>query len=476
MQVYSPPRVAVVTIVCNEITDFLSWLGWHIRLGVQTFVIFDDGSSDGTEKIIADAACSHDIRLYKIEGGSGNHINRQKDTYLYALKELRKTHNWVGFLDADEFLYLDNDLSIIEYLDKISQNIGAVGFHWCNYGSSGHVLKPSTSILNAFDHHSRSDEMINRHIKTFLRIDSWSGEWENVHYFPLRRGKYVDASGKDIEWSNLKGVTSQPANWQGGRILHYQIRSMEHYVERAKRRKDIELKSYNFYQSDWNDLYNQEPKKYLFDVNMWHYNTINQSYARALNILINNTHKVNNKEINNTNFNILEVKNLNSSDIFDKIDEKIFVLYSGDILGDCIYLFCSDKYSNIKPINTHDLCTTFIPCNVVFIENKNEFYLQGIINKKYLQMSPKNKLSFINHNELAEESVFFFEDYSKTSVNISIFILLQDALSEKITLETLIRLSCRDFKNTILLLPLLLPNLPLSDRQEFEGILGFKIH
>ncbi|GBR45466.1 glycosyltransferase family 2 protein [Neokomagataea thailandica] len=486
------PRVAVVAIVRDEATDILSWLGWYIKLGVETLVIFDDGSSDGTERIIADAVYTHDIRLYKIENGNGAHIERQKNIYLYALKELKKTHDWVGFFDSDEYLYLENSYSIPAYLEKISQNVGAIGFHWCNYGSSGHVLKPNTSLIHAFDHHSHSNETINRHIKTLLRTDSWSGEWENVHCFPLQRGRYVDASGNDIEWSTLKGVTAHPPTWEGGRILHYQTRSMEHYVERAKRRKDIELHVYNFFQSDCNELYYQEPKKYIDDVNKWSRKVLDYSYMRALNTLINLIKIEKTENISGINFNIFELTNINGDGLcFEKnriitqknrynLDGKLFVIYSGEFLGDYVYIFCCNQYGYLNNINLYDnyaIGVSFTKLIATLSGEGNNLLLQRIENKKYLRLRGDENypVETINYSEIDENSLFSFKDYDKKSINVSLFILLQDALSKKITLKTLVRIAQRDLKNTVSLLPLLIPNLPQADREKFETVLGFKI-
>ena len=52
-------KVAVIAIVRDEVSDILWWLGWYVSLGVDTIIVFDDGSKDGTDRIVADLSLIH---------------------------------------------------------------------------------------------------------------------------------------------------------------------------------------------------------------------------------------------------------------------------------------------------------------------------------------------------------------------------------------------------------------------------------
>lgn len=46
------PSVALALFVKDEFSDIAGWVAWHAALGVKTFFIFDDHSSDGTWEIL----------------------------------------------------------------------------------------------------------------------------------------------------------------------------------------------------------------------------------------------------------------------------------------------------------------------------------------------------------------------------------------------------------------------------------------
>ena len=278
-------KVAVVAIVRDEASDILSWLGWYVSLGVDTVVLFDDGSTDGMDRLVTDAACVHDIRLYRIKGGSGSHVERQRLVYLEALEHLKNEFDWIGFLDADEYLSLETHETIQEFLGSFPDNVGAIGINWCNYGSSGHVTKPLMPAFHAFTHHYRAENAINRHIKSFVKPERWSGHWSNVHYFDVAPYRYVDAADRDIQWSDVKGIIQNIPDWRGARILHFQLRSMEHYIDRARKRKDITLRVDGFTSADHNDVHDTTPQRHTASVREWERKVSRQTCARVLDSL-----------------------------------------------------------------------------------------------------------------------------------------------------------------------------------------------
>ncbi|MXV43755.1 glycosyltransferase family 92 protein [Saccharibacter sp. 17.LH.SD] len=241
-------KTALVGIVRNEAHDILPWLGWHALLGVDTFIIFDDGSDDGTLELLKAASAQHDIRIFhiddlqetpwKIQQPVGE---RQRIVYLDVLTTLKDEFDWIGFIDTDEYLALHRHNNLKNFLRSFDHTVGAVGINWCIYGSSGHITTPDLPPFHAFTRHSALESPINRHVKTFIRPQLWNGEWINPHYFPLSEGRYVDPQGRDITWSAVPGITDTLPDWNTARIMHYQVRSLEHFIERARRRRDLRL-------------------------------------------------------------------------------------------------------------------------------------------------------------------------------------------------------------------------------------------
>lgn len=286
-------KTALVSIIRNEASDLLAWIGWHALLGVDTFVLFDDGSDDGTRDILNAAATQHDIRVFHIDDHRGMswkiqepiYRERQRIIYLDAIHALKDNVNWVGFLDTDEYLTLHRHNTLKNFLRGFDEDVGAVGIHWCLYGSNGYVTRPDMPPFYAYTRHSSLNEPINRHIKTFLRPQCWNGEWENTHVFPLHKGRYVGPHGQDLIWGTVPGTTETLPNWDIARIMHFRVRSLEHFVERSRRRHDTHLTLAQFNEDNYNDHQDSRHQGRAIAVLDWMRSVIFQGVAHALDTL-----------------------------------------------------------------------------------------------------------------------------------------------------------------------------------------------
>lgn len=268
-------KIALVGIIKNEAHDILYWLAWHALLGIDSFILFDDDSQDGTRDLIK-AACLHwDIRLFHISEHSldlteQGHINRQKQVYMDALTAIGEHYDWVGLLDTDEYVRLRTHSSLKDLLGSMGPDIGAVALNWQTYGHNGHITTPSLPPFHSFSRHGPSSEGINRHVKSFIRPSCWqAGGWINVHYFPLKQGRYATPSGQPVDWSDTPGIIRNQPDWSVASLMHFQNRSLEQFVERARNRKDIQLTLATHQLNQWNEIEDASPRKKTAETLRW---------------------------------------------------------------------------------------------------------------------------------------------------------------------------------------------------------------
>ena len=236
----------------NEAADILSWLAWHAAMGCRTFIIYDDHSQDGTWEIINRAGDHLDVRAYRTDQSTARFTVRQMQSYLDALSRHGAEFEWLGFIDSDEFVSTENNETLDDFLMQFP-DAHAVALNWCNYGSNGHALRPTIPVLEAFTRHSDRTSPINRHVKSFVRTSKFRGHFRNVHYFDVDDDYYLDSAGRTISWSETKGITAAQPDWFGAKIMHYQCRSMEHFVERLKLRTDVPATTETWRHYDLND-------------------------------------------------------------------------------------------------------------------------------------------------------------------------------------------------------------------------------
>ena len=96
--------LAFVLIAKNEATYIKEWLDFHIKQGVTNFIIYDNESTDNFREVLSPYIESG-IVIYDIIRGQ----RRQIDAYNMALNKYRKRFKYMGFIDADEFVFVRNN-------------------------------------------------------------------------------------------------------------------------------------------------------------------------------------------------------------------------------------------------------------------------------------------------------------------------------------------------------------------------------
>src|ERR1700712_5735452 len=160
-------KVAVVAFIKNEDSDLTAWLAWYSILGVDTIILFEDGSDDFTYEVAQAASRCQDIRLLRADSSIPNYWERQIAAYREALARFSQKFDWIGFLDGDEYLHLPLDGAIKPFLGRY-EGANGIGLSWCLYGSNGHILKPHIPAMEAFTRHTALRPDFNV-MKSFVR-------------------------------------------------------------------------------------------------------------------------------------------------------------------------------------------------------------------------------------------------------------------------------------------------------------------
>ena len=124
--------LAVVAIMKNEAPYVKEWLDYHLLAGVDHFYIYDNESPDGLREVLQpyiDAG----IVTYKFYPGKA----RQYEAYNEAVQNFKFYCRYMAFIDTDEFIFPQNNRSIVEVVDEIlagKANAAALVVNWHLYG------------------------------------------------------------------------------------------------------------------------------------------------------------------------------------------------------------------------------------------------------------------------------------------------------------------------------------------------------
>ncbi|MGI4748632.1 MAG: glycosyltransferase family 2 protein [Janthinobacterium lividum] len=244
-------KVGLVVVLKDEVHDIAAWLAWHIALGFDTIFVIDDASTDGTDRVVRNAGLHFDIRYEKAVQDVDFFYDRQQNEYKKAITRLKSEFSWLCFLDADEYLLLETASSVPRFLENFLQADG-IAVNWRLHGNNGHVLRPLVPAPVAYPKRSHSTEAINRHVKSFVRPARVGPRWQNVHCFDVSPPLYVNSIGNPVKWSSTPGIVHDEPVFSGAWIMHFQSRSMEHFIDRAKKRRDTLIVAQTWNNESWN--------------------------------------------------------------------------------------------------------------------------------------------------------------------------------------------------------------------------------
>jgi Glycosyl transferase family 2 len=229
------PVLAIVAPVRDEAPYLLEWIAYHRALGIDTFLLADNGGDDTTSELLQELDQQQLIKRFDWRAQQ----RFQLEFYRQALNFARDFLHGLFFIDADEFLRPQGDsISHVARKWLNDPTIGAVALSWAIYGSSGQQQRDDRLVIERFTCRAPQEFSANKHAKTFARVDCCAGPAENPHAVTLRTGRYVDTFGKDVRWDashgHLVGIT-ETVTWDVLRVDHFVLKSREEFEAKRAR-------------------------------------------------------------------------------------------------------------------------------------------------------------------------------------------------------------------------------------------------
>lgn len=236
-------KFAIAAILKDENDSLLEWLAFHRVMGASHFFLADNGSTDGTREFLASLAREGWVTLIDVPSEPG--VKPQLPAYQRLLEACGESFDAVAFIDADEFLLPEGEpeeRGLLPWLEArlADPEVGAVAVNWACFGSGGARFREEGLVIERFTRRAKQGFGPNHHFKSIVR-PSWVVRFSNPHLATLAQGHYVDARGAPLEVrvdreGNRRPGLSQEVCWQGARVNHYLVKSVEEFVlDKARR-------------------------------------------------------------------------------------------------------------------------------------------------------------------------------------------------------------------------------------------------
>jgi hypothetical protein len=249
-----PPtkKVFLFTNARNE-KHIKEWAFHHLLIGFDRVFIFDHKSQPPIVPF------SHNVQVIRCD------IPNPVKIYLMneALK-IAKMHkaDWFIYLDADEFIVLNNFKDIKQMLNHY-HHAHSLSLNWLMFGTNFHEKEPKGLIL---ENYTKCENKLNPHVKTFVRPNAVI-QSINPHYYSMKNPSKLFNLKNQL--MNVNSLAMNPINCNfsevSAYIAHYIYQSKETYINRKiKLPTDdtgiIRSLDKNIHQQ-YNDIENSDPKE-----------------------------------------------------------------------------------------------------------------------------------------------------------------------------------------------------------------------
>jgi glycosyl transferase family 92 len=92
-------KIGICAIFKDEAPYLLEWIAFHKIIGVDLFVLYDNGSSDGGAELIRQSSFARNVTILYWQDRPG-----QLSAYRHFHATYADAFTWVAFIDIDEFI------------------------------------------------------------------------------------------------------------------------------------------------------------------------------------------------------------------------------------------------------------------------------------------------------------------------------------------------------------------------------------
>lgn len=225
-------KIVLCAIFKNEAPYILEWVSYHRAIKVDHFVIYDNESTDSTGEILKQLERAGIITY--VHWPSQPNQDNQTAAYRDGTQRFLGKSEWIGFIDADEFIVPHQHRDLHSFLSDY-QDVAGIAINWKIFGSSGHKTKIDGLVMERFTRCAVSDFPVNRHFKTIAKIDLIEDLAIHICKFKTNNQNYVYPDRRPVPPDSLGHGTH--FNHSLIQVNHYFTKSREEWKLKRSRGK-----------------------------------------------------------------------------------------------------------------------------------------------------------------------------------------------------------------------------------------------
>lgn len=222
--VKKPAYLSLAAIIKNEAPYIREWVCFYYLNGVEKFYLYDNESEDNLREVLSDFVSAGIVEIINCPGKA-----KQVPAYNDALSRLRYKTQWLMIVDADEFMIVNGNKKISEFL-KDYEKYAALAVNWVMYDYGGLLKKPEGLVLENYRTVHGKFHPKNLHVKSVINPRKVA-LCVNPHYCEYKGGNY--AVNENFE--KVVGPVTAVQSIDKIRLNHYYCKSYEEYEAKVAR-------------------------------------------------------------------------------------------------------------------------------------------------------------------------------------------------------------------------------------------------
>ncbi|HAY78350.1 MAG TPA: hypothetical protein DCY79_00935 [Planctomycetaceae bacterium] len=253
--------LVIGAIFRDEAPYLAEWLTFHHLVGVDHFILYDNGSADEPEAVLEPFIAAGLVTL--VPWPIPFHQKAAHQAYADCLQRVRGKSRWLACLDIDEFLFAPQQRTLPPVLREYEFAPGVV-VRWQVYGSAGHERASSDPVIARFEQRAPTDWIRNRRTKSIVDPLRTTHPVSAHHFAFTDDALAVDETRRSVDLKpgnrfkrrlrplyRLLGpalqyfdpyartdITSRTVSVDCLRINHYPIKSREEFERKARFKKE----------------------------------------------------------------------------------------------------------------------------------------------------------------------------------------------------------------------------------------------
>lgn len=209
------------------------WIDYYLSLGFDNIIIYDN--NDTNSENIADVCKCYDTSIVEIKNVIGIPAKQNK-WYSDCYRNVSKSFDYVAFFDVDEFLFLPNNMTIHDFLERDKfKNFECIRIPWMLYDDSNiiNVIDGNYKVLNRFTSCKlvRDSKAI---VRTNIEINTFTP------HGPLYL-KTCDPNGNECNNGSMninKCLISDKVIDTNVYLKHFMMKTLEEYIKFKMKREE----------------------------------------------------------------------------------------------------------------------------------------------------------------------------------------------------------------------------------------------